>query len=217
MSTDFFKRFSCALAMLFVAATLVYAACVGSAKAVDVSIAFYFLVSEDTRVEAGAEFIKLDGGAGYLLAEGVALSVYRKKEEGISVQAGLSESGKRTTLIEKEVKKLYFCGMQKRNYKTFLSAIELYDGCISVLDECISRLEKGMTQEACRRILTHLRRQFAQAGKLYRGYSEFAALCKREEENLATFEDGNVYGRDLRYLLCAQAESLLELCDAFTI
>ena len=62
---------------------------------VSISAQFHFLVSEDTRIEASAEFIKLEGGAGYLLRENgrdyVVLSVYLDKVDGLAVQEVLAE------------------------------------------------------------------------------------------------------------------------------
>ncbi len=165
------------------------------------------------------EFIKLDGGAGYLLeADGVqyvALSVYLNEADGLAVQAGLKES--ETKLIRRGVGSLYFKGKDKQKSALYLNALRTLEGYIRVLEECVSRLEKGSTQESCKRLLKILERQFAFAAGEYESYPAFSRLCGNWASSLAKLGEDTVYGKDLRFLLCRLAEGYLQLCAAFSL
>ncbi len=165
-----------------------------------------------------AEFTRLDGGAGYLVTDGktqyVALAVYLNEEDGLAVQAGLD--GLSTKLLHKGVYTLYFKGGQKKKSTLYLNALRTLEGYISVLNEGIVRLDKGATQESCKRILTLLRRQFAYAQREYASYPSFASSCGAWATTLTELEGGTIYVKDLRYLLCEQVEGYLALCEEFS-
>ncbi len=170
-------------------------------------------------MEAGAEFAKLEGGAGYLLCvegrEYVALSVYGSEEEGIAVQGNLLGEGKTTQLVCEEVSSLYFRGRERKNTDLYVNALRTFREYMSVLIGCISRLEKGGTQERCKDLLGILQRQFAYAREAFAGYGDFANVCEKSQGELQKMGEGTVYLKDLRYLLCWQAEQYVELCAAF--
>ena len=222
MSAEFFYRklliALCAVALFFTAIPCVYAGIISHAESVDIATDFYFLVSDDVQVEAGAEFARLEGGAGYLLEHGkgeyVALSVYFDKADGLAVQNRLEED---TLLLHKGVKRLYFKGKTKKKSTLYVHAIRTFEGYISVLNECISRLEKGMTQESCKRLLKLLERQFKHAQTVFGGYEAFQKVCAESQKELADICEETVYLKDLRYLLCWQAEKYVELCAAFAL
>ena len=90
MSAEFlYKKWIIRVMVIFSTACVffscVYARMLSSAKSVNVSTSFYFLVLDEAHVEAGAVFAKLDGGAGYFLEDNgkmyVALSVYINEME----------------------------------------------------------------------------------------------------------------------------------------
>ena len=72
-------------------------------KKVDLKASFHFLVLEEKSVEAGAEFIKLEGGAGYILRydgkDYAVLSVYLSQEDASAVQKVLALQNRQTDLI----------------------------------------------------------------------------------------------------------------------
>ncbi len=213
------KGLACAFAAGVVSFGFFYSVQLARVQEVELQRSFYFLVSTDSRIEVSAEFIKLDGGAGYLLTEGkaryVALSVYLDKEEGLTVREELDEG--QTTLVHKGVSTLYFKGKDKKKSTLYLNALRTLEGYMYILNECISRLEKGTTQESCKRILSILQRQFAFAQEEYKGYPAFSKSCEEWSGRLATLCAETIYVSDLRYLLCEQAEGYLRLCEEFRI
>ncbi len=209
------------LLFFLVVAILFYAQSLANAQRVEVDKSFYFLATKDERVEVGAEFAKLDGGAGYLWENGgknyVVLSVYRTQSDGEQIRATLAENGKETELIAKEVGSLYFKGGTKKKSALYLNALRTFDSYISLLEECISRLERGSSQESCKRLLSILKRQFAYSEKSYKDYGEYARVCKYSKETLSTLCKDTLFAKDLRHLLCWQAEKYLELASAFSL
>ncbi len=221
MSTKIFKKLAglaCAFAIGVVAFGVFYGGYLSRAKEVEKQKSFYFLLSGDSRVEVSAEFIKLEGGAGYLLEEPdgryVALAVYLTEEEGLAVQESLQEP---TVLCRKGVSTLYFKGKEKKNTSLYLNALRTLEGYISVLSECINRLEKGGTQESCKRLLAILQRQFAYAEGEYEEYPAFSQACGEWSGRLKGLCEETVYAQELRYLLCGQVEKYLQLCEEFSL
>ncbi len=223
MSTKFFskKRESIAfgLSLACIVCALCYALTLCFFKRVDMGATFYFLTAEEEHVEAGAEFVKLEGGAGYLLEvdgeEYVALSVYDAEEEGERVRENLLKTGKKTKLVKAGVERLYFRGKERKNANLYVNALRLFQQYISVLSGYIDRLEEGLTQERCKELLRLLERQYARAEEDYAEYAAYAQTCRHTREELARAVEKTVYLKDLRYLLCWQAERYLQLCAAF--
>lgn len=228
MSADFFnkkriKRIACVLALAFTFGAVVWSVRVMQTKSVEIGRNYYFLVSEDTHVEAGAEFARLDGGAGYLLRYGqrdyVALSVYLNEQDGKRVQKTLAEAGERTKMIKTGVQTLYFqTKKEKKNAPIYIGAFDCLQGCMTVLEECVSRLEKGLSQEKCKRILSDLKKQFSFLSKDYGvEYAAFGSLCNDTAKRLEELLNDTVYAKDLRYLLCELAEKSVALASAFSL
>ena len=99
------------MSVVVVCISFAYTAILTQTKAVDVNLCFYFLVTEDMRVDASAVFIKLEGGAGYLLRdegkEYVVLSVYLEENDGRMVREALARQGKSTQIISVGIKTIY--------------------------------------------------------------------------------------------------------------
>ena len=227
MRTEFFHKkyihVICAFCVLFVLCAALYATALRAVKVVELYHSFYFLVTDDTHVEAGAAFVKLEGGAGYLLSyddkEYVVLSVYLREREGETVQAALAQNGETTKLLRLSVDKLYFKRQEDKNRaNTYVSALRTLYSQMSVLSECISRLEKGMTQQACKRIITPLSRQLSHLSEIYQEtYPTYANVCKRAAEDLLLLQEKTVYTRDLRYVLCCLAVDYVALGERFSL
>ncbi len=221
MSTKILKKIvgiACAVAIGVVAFGFFYSLRLANAQTVTLNKSFYFLVSTDGRVEASTEFTKLDGGAGYLLEEEgtqyVALAVYLTKADALSVQEGLGGELP-TRVLHKGVSTLSFEGDKKRKSALYLNALRALEGYICILNECIARLEKGSTQESCKRLLTILQRQFAYAEGEYEEYPEYSKACGAWSRELEGICKETLYAQRLRYLLCWQVEKYLQLCEAF--
>ncbi len=221
MSTNFCKRLISTVICLTVACICIYAFSISRAQTVEIGKYFYFLVSDDERVEVGAEFAKLNGGAGYLISYGnseyVALSVYLDRAEGENVQDILACNGEKTYLLTQGTQTLYFKGKQKKKSDFYINALRTLESYMSVLNDCISRLEKGMTQEKCKRILTLLKKQFAFSSSTYAEYPSYAVICGKSAQELNNICASTVFLKDLRYLLCWQVEKYVQLCAEFSL
>lgn len=217
------KRVAIAGLATILAGTACYSLLLSKAKIVPMDAQFYFLVNGDTHVEAGAEFVKLSGGAGYLLEyenrEYAVLSVYLKQSDGETVQASLFAQGEDTELIEISVRSLCFkTPSEKKDANMYIGALRSLYGCMSVLEGCVARLEKGMTQEGCKRLLFPLQRQFDFLSESYEGgYPSFSKLCKQTAHKLADLGTQTLYVKDLRYLLCELADNYTQLSAAFSL
>ncbi len=226
MSTKFFSKrkfFWIAIALSFctVYGSFAYSLYLSDVKTVAVDVNYYFLVSEDKRVAASQQFVKQDGGAGYFLdcgkTEYVAISVYANPTDGETVKKELEKRGRETKIVRMGVETLYFKGGRKKHSNFYVSALKLLQNYVAVLGEFISRLEKGMTQEGCRRALTTLCGQFAQAREKYTAYAAFRRVSRQSEKMLTDICADTIYLTDLRYLLCWQAEKCVELCKDFLL
>lgn len=211
------------LAVIFSFTCIVYAYILSQVKKVDVRASFFYLVTDDVHVEAGAEFVKLEGGAGYLLRyddkDYVVLSVYLRESDGLTIQTSLSRNGENTKLLHVGVDVLYFkTYSEKKMCGVYVGALQILRSCMTVLNECISRLEKGMTQESCKRVLTPLGNQFHFLSEEYRNsYPSFAKVCRETVEELSALVSQTVYVKDLRYLLCVLSENYVTLASAFAL
>ncbi len=220
MSTKIFLRAVACSLVVFLFGTLIYAVWLARAKRVEMDGLFYFLVSEEEHVEACAELVKLDGGAGYLLREGdteyVAFSVYERQADCERVCNRLQSQGERAKTVEIGVKSLLFKGKQRQNADMYLGALRTLKSYVFLLGDCIARLEEQCTQEGCKRLLEILQRQLRHAGKLYESYEEYARVCEQSAEELGKLTQAIVYAKDLRYLRCWQAERYVRLCEQFS-
>lgn len=183
---------------------------------------FHFLVSEDTNIEASAELIKLEGGAGYLLREKgrdyVVLSVYLNKKDGLAVQEVLANQNTQTRLISVSVGNLIFRGIkEQKNSDVYIGALQSLYGCLNVLEETVARLEKGMTQEKTKGILSQLKEQLSFMSEVYASsYPSFSSFSAQVADKIEKEKEGVVYVSKLRYLLCETVEGYLEFVKEFS-
>ncbi len=210
------------LALFIICFSLGYALLLSSAKRVVLGKDFYYVVEKEENVEVGAEFSKLEGGAGYFLEENgrqyVAHAVYFKEIEGKSVVKNLQANGQDVSLMKREVGTLYFKGKEKEFADTYVSALCLLDNYMQIFQEYIIRLEKGLTQERAKELLLTLERQFLQAKKTYKScYAPFAETCGENARAIEEICRQTIYVKDLRYLLCLQSERYKNLCDSFCL
>ncbi len=225
MSTNFLRKKvkgACfALSVAFVTGGFCYATEMKTSKRVEISQSFYFLLSQEMHLSAGAEQVKLEGGAGYLLrAEGkdyVAISVYLQKKEGEQVFQTLQKQGKEVKLLPKEIDTLCFFGKDKKKAAFYVSALRLAGNYIALLNEWLVYLDKGGTQKRCREGLNELARQYVYAGESYREYEKFSKNCQATAKMLERLCEDVLFVKDLRYLLCLQVENYCNLCEEFSL
>ena len=226
MATNFFtkKRWVyigiSQLLACFLLIFLLYAVYLNGATSVWFGKNFYFLVSKNARIEVATHETRLEGGAGYLLqdegAEYIVWSVYLNEAEGKTVHASLSED---TQLVKKPVTYLYFKGKDKERMQTVQSALNCLYGCIDVLSQGISQLSHGGTQEACRRFLGILEKQFSYLETAYQNnYPHFSNVCANVHKQLESIlKEKTIFAKDLRYVLCGACEDYIHLSAEFSI
>ena len=224
MSADFFhgkvhRRMVGGIAFVFVLLCSLYALFLSHAKEMELKTGFFYLVRNDVHAEVGAEFIKLEGGAGYLLRKNgrdyAVVSVYLCEKDALAVQATTHETG----IIYEGVDTLYFkTAQEKKNAAVYVGALNiLYDG-LSILNGAISLLEDGATQERVKGILLPLSSQFAFLANEYeQRYTTFSSVCRRCAERLQELCAEILFVGDLRYELCALTGEYLALARSFSI
>lgn len=226
MWTDFFKKKSGVLlafitAALFTIGALFYAWEIFRVEKAAVYKRFYFLVQESASVEASAQFIQNDGGAGYLLeADGkqyAVIAVYLNETDGETVANALHNEEMRLLALGKDY--LYFKGAQnKKNKSLLVGAFECLYNSISVLNEEIARLDDGATQQSTKRILRILEKQFAFLSKQYgSAFLQYAIACDGFAAKLKDLQSEVVYAKDLRYLACELCVSYLHLAEDYSL
>ena len=229
MATDFLWKKSClrplvgAVAVLFTLATLVYAYALTGVKAVGVYKYFHFLVSTSTHIEASTHQVTLDGGAGYALRRGereyVAYHVYMQGADGERALEAVSSQGEEVALLPVGVEKLYLKTREdKTSAQTIFGGMELLYAYIRLLSDEIARLDRGATQESCKRVLRELSNQLFFAEKEYEGvFSELAVVCGTFASELEDRSEEIIYTRDLRYLLCESCVAYVSLGEEYAL
>jgi hypothetical protein len=185
-------------------------------------VSFYLLTCNEVNVEASAQFIKLDGGAGYLWEKKgesfVVVSIYKKEGDAERVRQSLNELGGEYSVQSVHIQNLYFKGKDKRKRNIYISALNTFRGHLDVIRYCISNLDAGSTQEQIKKILLPVRRQLENIAQEYKKeYASFSGLCCNIATQLQEIEKGIVYSSDLRYILCAMEDGYLELCNQFAL
>lgn len=227
MATDFFYRKLWKItagiaAVFFTAFCFVYALFLNRAKAVEMRVGFFYLVREEMNVEVGVEFVKLEGGAGYLLRQDgkdyVVLSVYLKEKDALAVQASMSQ-GKDAQLLYVGVGTLYFkSAKQKKNAAVYVGALQTFREYMEVFSAAIAQLEDGATQESVKRILLPLSRQCTYLSREYAEiYPDFSSVCQRCAKRIEQYCTKILFVGDLRYELCGMTEDYLALANKFSI
>ena len=208
---------------VFVCAFVLYAYFFIGIETVALNKSFYFLVSENTHVEASTHIIEQNGGAGYLLEQAdreyVVFSVYLKESDGQSVLAKVGALEKNVSIIERKVEKLYFKTRQEKEKAEQITGVfrSLY-GCIEVLNNEIDRLSNGATQESSERIVNVLCKQLNYiALETEKIFPEMSALCKNTAEKLFALTEGIIYVKDLRYLQCEMCYKYVKLGETFAL
>ena len=187
-----------------------------------VSFRYYYLVWEEVYTEAGAITAYNEGGASYYLEDGqnewVALAVYTSVEDACVVQEMLCKK-KRVNIVEKGIDTLYFKGKkQKASANTYVSGLKIFDRYIRMLEECIYRLDNGLSQEKARDILSLIRRQFIYCGTIYdKEFPVLAQACIRAQNRLETIYKSVIKTKDLRYLVCEMAEENISMAREFVL
>ncbi len=208
------------LSCFVVAGVYLYTKYLDKATVAAVSQDYYFLVADTTHVEASAYQIVLDGGAGYFLevdeGEFVTVAVYSSQAEAESVQVSLLQD---TRVISLNAGNLYFKSKtDKKNAKQIVNAFQLLGDYVQVLSGEIVRMEKGGTQESCKRMLETLKRQFIYLAKEYKSvFQSYAKLCDRTANSLSKMLNETIFVSNLRNLQCDLCYSYVSLAKEFAL
>ena len=201
---------------------LTYAVVLKKVESVWIGKNFYFLTDSDEYTEVGAYNARLDGGAGVLLEDAgreyLVLSVFLEKENAKTVQTRLKEEGYASlNIVKKGTESLYFKGNNKAYADTIVTALEIFYNYMERLEFCISELEKGMTQDLCKRTLKNLEKQIRLHGNVFSGLVEIAQLYKNSADKISSICQDVIYLKDLRSLLCWQADNFVSVCSKFSL
>ncbi len=217
------KRLWCVLGVCITFLSLCYANLLYNAQTVGTGREFYFLLSESLTTQATAEFVQLQGGAGYTLIynnrEYVAYSVYLTEEESKLARLSVSDNGENAMCLSLRCNQLYLKNpFDKRSGTQIKGAFESLYGCIKILNGEIKRLEKGATQESSQRVLRILARQLDYLSKENPlQTSEYAQVCEKASMRIVEITNDIVYVKDLRYLLCDICTDYLKLSKNFSL
>jgi len=222
MTTDFFlkkyfKSILIGILTLIFICVFAYAKIVSQKVRISIGKNFYFLVSKSTHIQASTHFVSWHCGSGYLLEadnrEYVVFSVYLQKTDALGVQKLLEEE---TKLIQCSVECIYV--PNKKNSKQIEGAFQTYYSWLTVLEQEISRLAQGCTQQSCKQVINIIRQQMNYASRNYENsFSRYANVCKSGAEQLTKMISETVYVKDLRYLLCELCVAYCDLEEFFSI
>ncbi len=206
----------------FVFTLVYYSIILTNVKKVPYVVKYYFLVLQDTHMEAAAAFTRLDGGAGYTLnVEGryyVAISVYFNEATAIAVQQRLTQEGKNTKIIPQGCNALYFkTYKQKKQEERYIKELGFFSIYTQIVSACIKNLETGGTQESCKKQLRLLQRNMTYFSNSNVVYSQLAKSVEHIAQKVSLFQDGIIFAKDLRYLLCEMATEHIFLVNKFCL
>ena len=212
---------SCGCA-IFVAISLLYSVSISTRKRVSITTTFYFLVKSDMHVAASVELIQIQGGAGYLLNrnknEYVVLSVHLNEEDAVVTSLSVTNLEQDVVLLVEQVNVLYFRFRDRGGMEIYCNALNVFKEYMRVLENVITLLEDGETQERIKDFLTPIIKQLNILTGVYRSsYKDFSNICNSIAKMLNDNIQGIVFVKDLRYTLCAMADGYLSLCKAFAV
>ena len=212
-----------AISMAAITWLLGYVAFLTRIESVYYEKSFSFLVMNTESVAVGAWDAQLSGGAGYSLVDGgkecVVLSVYLTQEDGKEVLSTFGNNDKDVSILTKRIKKLYFkTSEQKCNKERYVAALNsLYSG-MEALEQAIIKLDRGSTQESCKRMLGQIVKVLRYCAKSYQDiFPAYANMCNLASEKLQSYIEQTVYVKDLRYELCDLAVNYLKLASIFAL
>lgn len=224
---SFFKRcFVCVfgwVSCLFTCAVCVYAGYIQNATVVNETRCFYFVVSERENVEVGAHFADHQGGVGRLFSYNdrsyAVFSVYSVLKNGESARTSLTEAGETTALLEIPVGDLYFkTREQKRNAPLVRGAFDCLYQNIRVMEQTVTLLDNGGTQEECKRLLSIMEKQFSYMAKQYKTrFASMSSFCSVRASALQKLEDGILQSKDLRAEMYETCTGYLRLRAEFSL
>ncbi len=188
MKAIFFKRYLFLISGIFVAVSLLFSSVIAKVQAGGDGQVVYFLTMRTDSVQSVAGWISLQGGAGYVTSDGVALDVYFSQNDAEMAMDRVSSIHGGLSLDEY----VFFADLPA----AFLTSLQVVGGCVSAL-------EKGATQASVRRVLE-------QQADLMAYLSRMSGLraIGRAATGLKALARETIYANRLRYFLCETCESI---------
>lgn len=210
-----------AISVCFTIFAFFYAGILANVQTMQAERSFYFLVSNSAHVEVSAHTVRFQGGAGYFLdcdkGEYAAYAVYFSIGESQTALQSLKSVEENAEIIELKANPLY----RKRGNapsEEVKGAFNCLYAYMQILQNEISRLEKGATQESSRRILGRLARQFSYLGEHNaKSVSGLENVCGYAQACLSEWIKDVIYVKDLRYLLCELSVAYVDLSENFLL
>jgi len=183
---------------------------------------FYFLTVPAETVEVSALEIQKDGGAGFLLSfskeQRMALAVYANEADGKKILLNNQGKYEDLRLVCVRCDRLYFGFQSAKEGKDVLTALNTLDEYISLLNEMIARVENGQTQEASKRILKEIGKNFDYLKKAYqKKYPELSAVYQKGAIELQKQTDNLVFAKDLRYVVCLLSKGYIDFAERYSV
>ena len=218
----FFYPFFTVIFTSIVLTSVSYSALLLNRTRISIATSFYFLVTKKQHIEASAEFIKLQGGAGYLLREKdvdyIVFSVYLNEEDAASVCANLMHFDEDVKLFPVQINALYFNTKTPAQIDLYCNALNMLKEYMSIIEKCILLLMEGETQENVKNILFSTQKHLEFLSHSFNTtYEEFAVACNHTAQLIADCINKVVFVADLRYILCSMAGEYIALCKLFSV
>jgi hypothetical protein len=201
----------------------VYAYILSNVQTYAVGKTFYFLVSSSNHIQASTHTAQNLGGAGFLLSDKdtdyVAYAAYTSQTEGAQAQRELNAIGQDVFLLPVTVETLYFKLPQDKNKSgkiiAFFSWLETQ---LDLLKQEIKLLERGITQQAVKRLLRSQERQFAYAKEQYAPtLLAFSKVCTSAQWQINDMIKGIVYLKDMRFLHCYLTQAYVAAAETYAL
>ena len=188
MKAAFFRRYLICISGILMAISLFFSSMVAKWQASGNGQIVYFLTVRSDSVRASAGWISLQGGAGYVLSDGVALDVYFSLAD--------AEKAMDRVLVEQE-------GLSVDEYVFSTDMPAAFVGCLRAVKGCIRALEDGASQSSVQEILEK------QADMMVYLSQECDVLAiGAAAKSLRCITQETIYANHLRYFLCETCESI---------
>lgn len=191
------KKLLGALSLGIVFVCFVYAGVLSTVQTYTVGKTFYFLVSSSSHIGASTHIAQNLGGAGFLFFDGetdyVAYAAYENQTDGANAQRELKRIGEDALLLPVTVETLYFKWSQdKKKSEQIIAVFSWLETQIDLLKQEIQLLERGITQQAVKRLLIAQGKQFVYAKEEYLSVlPAFSKVCASAKSQIDEMINGS--------------------------
>ena len=220
MKTGYFcKRIAIIFTVAFCFSACVYARYLKSAEKIGEVKTFYYLTTNSDSVEVCVLDVSKNGGAGFLTdchSGDVALSVYFNFTDAEKVQKANEDCYANLKICENKTNALYVKGVfRKKSAKAVRADFENAYRQIETLDEALTDLENGGTQESVKRTLGAVKESCRILEKS--AIKELQSFFRLGADSAADLEGGIVTTSKLRYFLCELCVSYAAATEKFSL